>query len=224
MVQERSRRTREAIIEGAAEVFALRGYERTSTRDIQAAANVKKGALYHHFPTKKDIAAAVVEHGFMQDAVLLQEPRLQDIVDAGMVLAHRTTRIPAVRAAARLATEQDHEFFGALWKSYVPLVADLFRQADELGELLPGVHYEHTSLVWVASYTGLDLMKRLETDPDELERTISIMYRTLLRGVAKPEVLDRIDAGLDRGARLVEEASKGLVKKAAEDRQKVSKE
>ncbi|MEU6346515.1 helix-turn-helix domain-containing protein [Streptomyces sp. NPDC046977] len=209
--QPRGIATRKRIIRGAAQLFADRGYDKTSIRDIQDQADVKKGALYHHFPSKAAIAAAVVEAGFEQESVVGQVPRLQDIIDAGMVLAYRTPREFEVRAAARLATEQDHEFFGALWKGYIPMVADLFRQADELGELLPGVHYEHTSRVWVATFTGIDLMLRNERTPGVLEGEAAIMFQTLTRGVATPETMSHLDLAVDRGARLVKAASLGLV-------------
>ncbi|MDX3075802.1 helix-turn-helix domain-containing protein [Streptomyces sp. MI02-7b] len=207
--QPRGIATRARIIRGAAELFADRGYDKVSIRDIQASADVKKGALYHHFPSKAAIAAAVVEAGFEQESVAGQVPRLQDIVDAGMVLAYRTPREFEVRAAARLATEQDHEFFGALWRGYIPMVADLFRQADELGELLPDVNYQNTSRVWVAAFTGIDLMLRNERTPGVLEDEVAIMFQTLARGVATPETMRRLDLANDRGARLVKAASLG---------------
>ncbi|MEU4098052.1 helix-turn-helix domain-containing protein [Streptomyces sp. NPDC026673] len=205
--QQRAIETRARILRGAGQLFADRPYDRVSIRDIQDAAGVKKGALYHHFPSKAAIAAAVVEHGFVQEAAVGQIPRLQDIVDAGMVLAYRTPRIFEVRAASRLATEQDHEFFGALWRGYIPLVADLLRQADELGELLPGVSHEETSRVWVATFTGLDLMLRNERTPGVLEKDIAAMFQILVRGVATPETINRMDITSDRGERLVKAAA-----------------
>ena len=43
----------------AEKVFAKQGYSATTTQEIIAKAKVTKGALYHHFPSKKHLFAAV---------------------------------------------------------------------------------------------------------------------------------------------------------------------
>jgi AcrR family transcriptional regulator len=45
--------TRGALLDGALELFATRGYAATSLDDVCRAARVTKGALYHHFPGGK---------------------------------------------------------------------------------------------------------------------------------------------------------------------------
>jgi len=57
----RSRR-RDQILGTAAELFATRGYTRTSMRDVAAAAGILAGSLYHHFDSKEAIAVELVEN------------------------------------------------------------------------------------------------------------------------------------------------------------------
>lgn len=56
---------REATIDNligvARQLFSQRGYAQTSTEDIVRAANVTRGALYHHFKNKEDLFRAVLE-------------------------------------------------------------------------------------------------------------------------------------------------------------------
>ncbi|MFB9949374.1 TetR/AcrR family transcriptional regulator [Rhizobium puerariae] len=59
--RERTDATRTALLDAARELFVERGYAETATPDIVAAANVTRGALYHHFTDKKALFAAVVE-------------------------------------------------------------------------------------------------------------------------------------------------------------------
>jgi AcrR family transcriptional regulator len=53
--------TRGVLIDTAQRLFTERGYAATSTADIVAAAQVTRGALYHHFRDKEDLVRAVLE-------------------------------------------------------------------------------------------------------------------------------------------------------------------
>lgn len=48
------------VLDAAAASFQARGYRGTSMQEIVAAAGVTGGALHHHFPTKRDLAHAVI--------------------------------------------------------------------------------------------------------------------------------------------------------------------
>jgi len=53
--------TRQRLLEAAAQLFAERGYARSTTRDLAAAAGVNEVTLFRHFGSKKNLFAAVVE-------------------------------------------------------------------------------------------------------------------------------------------------------------------
>jgi len=50
------------ILEAAMEVFVLNGYANTRMDDIVAQSGLSKGALYHHYPSKKDLFIALIDH------------------------------------------------------------------------------------------------------------------------------------------------------------------
>src|SRR5207302_7497163 len=58
---ERRAQTRAALLRAARELFAERGYAETGREDIAERAGVTRGALYHHFSSKADVFAAVVD-------------------------------------------------------------------------------------------------------------------------------------------------------------------
>lgn len=59
--QEYSLSTRRALLDSATTLFAERGYAGTSLDEVVAAAEVTKGALYHHYSGKQAVFEAVLE-------------------------------------------------------------------------------------------------------------------------------------------------------------------
>lgn len=59
---QKSAATRLAAIQGAIECFLTLGYARSSTIEIAKVAKVSRGAMIHHFPTKRALLEATVAH------------------------------------------------------------------------------------------------------------------------------------------------------------------
>ncbi len=71
--QQRSIATREALLVGAATVFARMSYAEARLKDISEESGISDGSLYFHFGTKSEIAAAVLnEQQVRMSAVLTQ--------------------------------------------------------------------------------------------------------------------------------------------------------
>ena len=52
---------RHQILQVATELFAGRGFEGTTTREIARRAKVNEAIIFRHFPTKDDLYWAVIE-------------------------------------------------------------------------------------------------------------------------------------------------------------------
>jgi len=60
--QERSRQSRQRILDAAVRVLVERGYANASTLRIQQEAGVSRGALLNHFPSRDTLVVAAVQH------------------------------------------------------------------------------------------------------------------------------------------------------------------
>jgi AcrR family transcriptional regulator len=62
--QRKSAQTRVTILEAAIECLERVGYARTTTQLIAATADISRGAMLHHYATKQDLIAAVIDYIF----------------------------------------------------------------------------------------------------------------------------------------------------------------
>jgi AcrR family transcriptional regulator len=81
---ERGKATRERLIEAGRALFGERGYDATSIEAILEAADVRRGALYHHFESKQELFDAVMDRvvGEIAEKVRRAAGAEKDPVDA----------------------------------------------------------------------------------------------------------------------------------------------
>lgn len=60
--QQRREETRRALLDAAVESLIEVGFARTTTLEVQRRADVSRGALLHHFPSKAELLVAAIEH------------------------------------------------------------------------------------------------------------------------------------------------------------------
>ncbi|MFD8419258.1 ScbR family autoregulator-binding transcription factor [Streptomyces sp. NPDC059466] len=192
--QERGTRSRHSILESAARVFDERGYDAASTNDILARTGLTRGALYHHFPSKEAIAVALVTAHSEALVVPDRAVKLQAVIDLTLEFAQRLQHDPVLRASVRLAVEQTsfsrppqtaYEQSGAA-------ILTLLRQAEEQGEILPGVDIKEATSTIVGAFTGLQLMSQVYSNRADLPERIGAFWRFVLPGLATPGLLGRL--------------------------------
>ena len=59
--EEKSERSRRAVLDAALSLFARHGFRGTTMRDIAQRAEVSTGNVYHHFPDKDALFSALIE-------------------------------------------------------------------------------------------------------------------------------------------------------------------
>jgi AcrR family transcriptional regulator len=130
--------TRERIQQVALELFAERGYDKTSLREIADRLGVTKAALYYHFKTKEEILSSTLEDYLTEVHDLIawgreQPPSLELRID----LVTRYAEIVRRRLTAMRFVQQDQsgvrnsEMGGQVRESMTQLNALLAPDTDD---------------------------------------------------------------------------------------------
>ncbi|WP_053853054.1 ScbR family autoregulator-binding transcription factor [Streptomyces sp. NRRL B-24085] len=204
--QERAIRTRRAIVEAAGAVFDEHGYAASTIAMVLERADVTKGALYFHFPSKESLAQAVLDEQLSLGAVPPHPCKLQEIVDMTFVFGQRLRTNSLLKGSVRLTVDQcappgvDHTGPFRQWSDQL---VSLLQVARDQGELLPTVEPRDTADLLVGAFAGVQLMSRALHGREDLGHRISVMWAHMLPSIAVPGLLIGLDSRPDRGARLL---------------------
>ncbi|MGV9992788.1 ScbR family autoregulator-binding transcription factor [Streptomyces sp. NPDC003374] len=208
--QERALRTRKAILEAAGEVFAEHGYAGATIFDVYSRCGVTKGAFYFHFPSKVELAQAVLDEQVSGQLGYLDMPpadhpvKLQEALDVGLLVSHRLTFDRMLQGSIRLAVDQVHEIDRRVpYQAWIDVHVDILTESERRGELLPGVDVSDAAQMIVGAFSGVQLMSEVMSDRSDLEERVAVLYRSLARAIATPETLEKLDIAADRGKRLM---------------------
>lgn len=204
--QERAVRTRRAVLEAAAAVFAERGYAAATIGEILHRAGVTKGALYFHFDSKAALARGVLQAQVSNDYHVPRELKLQEWVDAGMTLARRLPKEPMLLAGVRLSADlQSRDVVGSAWPAWAQVTTSFLAEGKERGEVLPHVVPEETAQVFLGAWIGVQYVSQAMAGWADLETRMSALFNHMLPAITAPAVLVRLDTAPDRGARVIAE-------------------
>jgi AcrR family transcriptional regulator len=91
--QRKKQRTREALIEAAMELFAARGYDHTTVREITDAVDVSERTFFRYFASKEDLVLSFVGDGQAAfAAALAARPAEEDPLTAARSAFHISLR------------------------------------------------------------------------------------------------------------------------------------
>lgn len=192
--QERGERTRGRILEAAAGAFAEGGYAATSLNAIVAASGLTKGAFYHHFDSKEELALAAFRYK-QEQLVARSAAAITDAHDAPAalraLLCERAAALredPASRAVLRLGAEfralasPDPEFVG-FQELAIEMFAELLRRGQDEGTIRRGLDPRATAELLFGAIVGMDDVWHF-LGGDDLERRSEELVDLLVEGLA----------------------------------------
>lgn len=192
MAQERAVRTRTAILEAAALVFARRGYEAASFSEIIAQTQLTKGAVYFHFSSKRDLALATMQHKQRQ----LIERMSADVPDGArgldLLAAMLRTRAAALaadeslwcvlRLGGELGSAADAGTDYAQFNEWpIRLLSDLVHDGQQAGQIRADLDPHAMGEAVFAAVLGMDALALQVNGGKDLARRTEHLI-DLLRG------------------------------------------
>lgn len=166
---------RRHIIDAAAQLFAAKGFERTTTAEICKAAGMSAGNLFHYFPNKRTIFHAVFEddEGDATKAERLAAARTADdpwtaLLDTVDLLAAPAMEplVPALVMEAMVQAYRDPELEALLSRDNdeeQSTIGTLLRNAAAAGQIDPDLDPDDTA-AWVMALIAA-LYTSAATDP-----------------------------------------------------------
>jgi AcrR family transcriptional regulator len=94
--ERKKRRTRDALIQAAMELFAVKGYERTAVREITDAVDVSERTFFRYFANKEDLVLSFVSDGLSRfaEALLARPPEEEPLTAARNAFQVSLRRLP----------------------------------------------------------------------------------------------------------------------------------
>ncbi|MGP3754253.1 TetR/AcrR family transcriptional regulator [Streptomyces sp. IBSNAI001] len=181
--QDRSRATRQRLLEAAVACLAEHGWAGSTVSVVAERAGVSRGAAQHHFPTREDLFTGAVEYVAEERSAALRALPVQDRTAVLAALVDLYTG-PLFRAALQLWVAASNE--AQLRPRVTELEARVGRETHRIAvELLdadesrPGVRETVQGLLDMAR--GLGLANLLTDDTARRERVVT-QWAALLDG------------------------------------------
>jgi AcrR family transcriptional regulator len=186
--QEQAARTRESILDAAAEVFDAHGYQGAGLALILEQAGVTRGALYFHFASKEDLARELIQDQYDSLARHRDDGAegLQALINLTFGFARDLVDEVRVRAGVRLVVEQIS--FAAVvpdaYQAWIELAKRLLVDAKRRGELARGVSAEDAARFIVGAFTGIQLASEVLTARQDIEERVADLWHFVLPALA----------------------------------------
>ncbi len=185
---------REAIVAAAKALLWERGYEATSPRDVLARSGAGQGSLYHHFPGKREVAAAALAEMAEEEIAVIDALFAPGTPPLDRVRAYLTRERQALRGCrlARLANEaaMEEPSLREPVAAYVGRIQDCLRasleEAEAAGRLLPGVAPAGLAAVLIAVVEGGYVLARVHWDEAAMREAIDGAVQ-VLGAVTRPQ-------------------------------------
>lgn len=161
--------------------------------------------MYFFFPSKQDIALAIIADqnartGLALEAALAARSPLRGLIDASRAIGDQLLTDPLVRAGIRLSLEQGTLSVptSGYYRDWISGVSEMFRKAQEAGEVSDAFSAEELGRTLVPYFTGVHLVSNVLTARADLYEVLKTMWLVLVRGIATPDQIAPLERHVRR--------------------------
>ena len=188
MVKEVTRSKRQAIIEAARKIFAMKGYEDTTIAEIAEDAGIAVGTVYLYFGNKRDIYTSVSLDWAVSLAAVFEDPTIAELpieqvpramIEATFRICHQDSDMMSL-FQVDIQSEAEIQKHKAAGELITGILDNFFRQAIAQGQLAPFDTEVYTKVIFGMVHSVLFECFCVEGgEREELyrERTIEIIER-----------------------------------------------
>lgn len=202
-MQRRADATRQRLIDAAFEEIHRKGFQGASLDEILARTGVTKGALYHHFPSKKELGLAVIEEKLgtaLTQVFLLPAQAADDPIEALVRTIRQAVRglsedgvglgCPIANLAQEMSPvdEAFRERLGGLYQIWQDAIAKLLDRGRARGLVRTDVDTAAAAAFVVGALAGARVLTKAAKDRKVLERCVGqlVGYLESLRPAPAP--------------------------------------
>jgi AcrR family transcriptional regulator len=188
MVKEETRSKRQAIIEAARKIFAMKGYEDTTIAEIAEEAGVAVGTVYLYFDNKRDIYTSVSLNWAASLAAAFEDPTIvtlpfeqvpRAMIEATFRICHQDSDMMSL-FQVDIQSEEEIQRHKAADGLITEIIDNFFRQAIAQGQLASFDTEVYTKIIFGMVHSVLFECFCVEGgEREELyrERTIELVER-----------------------------------------------
>nr|MCW1957238.1 TetR/AcrR family transcriptional regulator [Mycobacterium sp.] len=196
--QARAEATRQSLIVAAVELFGEVGYGDTDMIDVIERAKATKGTCYYYFPSKRSLAAAIIEQANAGIAAAMapiwesEAPPMHRLIMATFRFVAVTESDPIVRVGYQLrqAMNQISEAGAKSYANTESVFASALKGAAADGHVRPEVNPKEAAYTLFTALVGCRLL--CDAFDESPFVRLTQVWRTFLRSVAPEDVIDEL--------------------------------
>lgn len=184
--------TRERILDAAEKLFAEKGFYETAMDEIVQAAQISKGGVYFHFPSKEKLFFALLDkladtlHQEVQQEIARRRGAVNKIQGALEVVLKT---LSGKRRLAQIVLRQGYGLGPSferkrleIYARFAQLIQEHLDEAVAEGSI-PPINTEITAYAWLGAINELVLRWIYTGKPDPLTESLPALLEIFLRGI-----------------------------------------
>ena len=186
---ERTRASREKIIQAAIEFFAQHGFRGTKMADIAKAANLTEPGLLHHFPSKTHLLMEVLKERDRIDSERMRATLQKNgnhFLEAGAELVEHNQTVPGLVQLFTLLVAEGishehpaHDFFIQRYQRERERMVEAIAQAQQAKEVRSDIPAETLGVLIFAIMDGLQVQWLLEPEKINMPEVFRVLLDLL---------------------------------------------